>query len=76
MHEPEPSDAPTLPVARRGAIPDVVAGFAPIYAAGSLHGPVYDARGNRLERPAPPVVGTLTPGGKLELLAGRRYRAA
>jgi len=67
-------DSPPPP--RRRAIPDVLPGFAPVYAAGSLHGPIYDSRGARVERPAPPVVGTLTPAGKLERLAGRHRSAA
>jgi hypothetical protein len=90
MDDREPFDAPTLAVAdnagiseavreplsrHRLAIPDIVPESAPVYAAGSVHGPVYDAHGNRLERPAPPAVGTLTPAGKFEPLA-RRYRSA
>jgi hypothetical protein len=62
-------DAPPPP--RRRLLPDVVSGFAPVNAAGSLHGPVYDSYGDRVERPAPPVVGTLTPDGKLEPLHRR-----
>ncbi len=68
-------DSPPLPHLR-GAMRDVIAGYAPVYAAGSLHGPVYDAHGDRIPSPAPPVVGTLTPDGKLEPLAGRHRSAA
>jgi hypothetical protein len=91
MDDREPFDAPTLAVAdnaaiseavreplsrHRLAVPDIVPESAPVYAAGSVHGPVYDALGNRIERPAPPVVGTLTPAGKFEPLAGHHRLAA
>jgi hypothetical protein len=55
----------------RVAIPDVVACRAPVYAAGSLHGPVYDAKGNLTRADLPAVVGYLGTDGRLERIARR-----
>ena len=90
MTTPEPDLAPTPAAPATGAIPDVpresprhraslpdfIARTVPVYAAGSVHGPVCDARGHRIPQPAPEVVGYLTPDGKLERLEGRRRSAA
>ena len=86
MTDPEPKRAPTptappsgvirdVPARQRTNLPDYIARTVPVYAAGSVHGPTYDARGHRIAQPAPEVVGYLTPDGKLERLEGR-HRAA
>ena len=59
----------------RATVPDYIARTVPVYAAGSVHGPTYDARGHRIAQPAPEVVGFLTPDGKLERLEERRRSA-
>jgi len=41
---------------------------APIYAAGSIHDPVYDKHGNAIRRPAPQIVGYLNGWGEREPL--------
>ena len=90
MTAPEPNPAPVTPRRRRGVIPDpilepphvrrasvpdYIARTVPVHAAGSVHGPTYDARGHRIGQPSPEVVGYLTPDGKLERLEGRRRSA-
>jgi predicted nucleic acid-binding Zn ribbon protein len=91
MHDLEPNPAPTpaeraseavpdvpreSPPRHRPTVPEYVARTVPVYAAGSVHGPTYDARGHRIAEPAPEVVGYLAPDGKLERLEGRRRSAA
>lgn len=41
---------------------------APIFAAGSIHGPTYDKHGNRIPSPAPRIVGYLNGWGEREPL--------
>lgn len=64
------SEAPTRRLSR-AAIPDVEPCRAPVYAAGSLHGPVYDAKGNVVHGPVPEIVGYLGTDGRLERIARR-----
>jgi hypothetical protein len=87
MTDPDPKRAPAVPLTPPGVIPsgtrerpranlpDYISRTVRVYAAGSVHGPTYDAHGHRITQPAPEVVGFLTPDGKLERLEGR-HRAA
>jgi hypothetical protein len=83
MHDLEPNLAPTpaapppeaipgVPRERpRASLPDYIARTVPVYAAGSVHGPTYDAHGHRIAQPASEVIGYLTPDGKFDRLEGR-----
>lgn len=62
--------------ARPLVVPEVEPCRSPVYAHGSLHGPVYDAKGNPLRSPVPSVVGYLTPDGRFERDHKRAHGAA
>lgn len=71
LSAPSPTSEASTRRLSRVAIPDVEPCRAPVYAAGSLHGPIYDAKGNEIRGPVPEIVGYVGMDGRLEKVGHR-----